>query len=208
MSGIRSGVLVGAVVLAAGTGARFGGGKLMAELDGRPLLLHVLTAVRGAAPARCVVVLGADAAAIEARIDWRDEVRIVNPTPEAGLSGSLRLGVATCLGALPAISGILVVLADQPRTSPDVMRALTAAIPEAMANGAWAVVPRYAGGGGANPALLLAPALARVPDLRGDRGMASLLAARRGRVHEVDVPGTNPDVDTRADLAALADAVT
>jgi CTP:molybdopterin cytidylyltransferase MocA len=207
MSGRRSRALVGAVVLAAGAGTRFGGGKLLADLEGRPLLLHVLIALREVAPRRCVVVLGADAAAIEERIDWRGEVRIVNPNPEAGLSGSLRMGVDTCLAALPTLSGILVVLADQPRTSPDVMRVLIAASPEAIANGAWAVVPRYAGGGGANPALLLAPALAHVPDLRGDRGMASVLAAHPGRVHQVDVPGTNPDVDTRADLAALAEVV-
>jgi CTP:molybdopterin cytidylyltransferase MocA len=85
------------------------------------------------------------------------------------------------------------------------MRALIGAIPDARAAGAWAVAPRYELGGGANPALLLEAALARVPELEGDSGMSTLLTAQPGRLHMVDVPGANPDVDTRADLAALAE---
>lgn len=198
-------VEVGAVVLAAGAGTRFGGGKLLAELEGRPILQHVLAAVGDVAPGCCVVVLGADASAVEVRMTWHDEMRVVNPTPEAGLASSLRLGVAACLGVLPGATAVMVVLGDQPRTSPDVMRALVAAVSAAEAAGAWAVVPRYATGDGTNPTLLLRDALARVPDLEGDRGMGPLLSARPGRIHAVDVPGTNPDVDTRADLAALRD---
>lgn len=196
---------VGAVVLAAGASTRFGGAKLLAELEGRPLLQHALDAVRQVSPRCRVVVLGADASTVEAHIDWHDEVRVVNATPETGLSGSLRLGIATCLRARPEVDGILIVLGDQPRTSPEVMRSLVAAVPVALATGAWAVVPRYALGGGANPALLLRDALDRVAELEGDRGMGALLAARPDRVHAVDAPGWNPDVDTRADLETLAD---
>jgi CTP:molybdopterin cytidylyltransferase MocA len=66
------------------------------------------------------------------------------------------------------------------------------------------VAPRYADGGGGNPVLLLREGIARVPRLDGDRGMGALLAAEPGRVWTVDVPGSNPDVDTPADLAVLA----
>lgn len=196
---------IGVVVLAAGAARRFGGGKLLANLDGRPMLQHVLAAVRAARPERCVVVLGADASRVEARIAWADEVRLVNPDPDDGLAGSLRLGVDACLRGLPGARGMLVVLGDQPRTSPGVMRALAAAVPAATSAGAWAVVPRYAEGGGANPALVLPHGLARVPQLRGDRGLGALLA-EPGRAFPVPVPGANPDVDTRADLRALSDA--
>lgn len=203
MSGVDDPAQVGAVVLAAGAGTRFGGGKLAANLDGRPMLQHVLDAVRSVGPGCLVVVLGADAATLEATVSWSDEIRVRNPAPEAGLAGSLRVGVAACLRSLPDAIGVLVALGDQPRTSPDVMRTLMRATPAARARGAWAVVPDYAGGGGGNPALLLPPGLLRVPGLRGDRGMGSLLASAPGRMFRVPVPGTNPDVDTRADLTAL-----
>jgi CTP:molybdopterin cytidylyltransferase MocA len=194
---------LGAVVLAAGRGTRFGGRKLAAELDARPVLAHVLEAIRDAGPARTVVVLGDDAADLERMLGWSDETRVVNPAPMDGLSGSLRIGIAECLRLLPAAVGVFVVLGDQPRTSPTVMRALAAVIPDAMRAGAWAVVPRYADGGGANPALLLRDGLAHVPELRGDRGLSTLLQAGPGRTFEVPVAGSNPDIDTRADLAAL-----
>lgn len=197
---------VAAVVLAAGSGTRFGGPKLGAMLEGRPLLQHVLDAVHGLAPGRCVVVLGPGSEDLEATIDWRDEVRVPNLEPEAGLSGSLQLGVAECRRLLPELLGVLVVLGDQPRTSPDVMRALVEVLPTALAQGAWAVVPDYAAGGGANPALVLERGLAGVAELRGDRGLGPLLAADPQRSLRVPVPGSNPDVDTASDLAAIANA--
>ena len=133
---------IGVVVLAAGAATRFGGGKLLADLEGRPLLAHVLDAVRAVRPGHTVVVLGAGAERIRHAITWADEALVVNPDPEAGLAGSLRMGVAACLREFPAAQGVLVVLGDQPRTSPMVIRTLVEAIPDALGAGAWAVVPR------------------------------------------------------------------
>ena len=44
---------------------------------------------------------------------------------------------------------------------------------------------------------------ALIDELDGDRGLGPLLAAHPGRVLRVTVAGTNPDVDTPAQLAAL-----
>ena len=52
---------VTAVVLAAGSGSRFGGGKLLAPIAGKPVLQHVLDALEAAGSAEVVVVLGRDA---------------------------------------------------------------------------------------------------------------------------------------------------
>ena len=80
------------LVLAAGAGSRFGGGKLLATIGGRPVLQHVLDALAEAGVGESVVVLGRDAERIEAAIDWGGARRVVNPDPERGLSSSLQVG--------------------------------------------------------------------------------------------------------------------
>ena len=67
------------LVLAAGAGSRFGGGKLLARIGGRPVLQHVLDALAEAGVGESVVVLGHDAERIEAEIDWGGARRVVNP---------------------------------------------------------------------------------------------------------------------------------
>ncbi len=108
-------------MLAAGAGSRFGGGKLLAPIGGRPILQHVLDALAAAGIDDVVVVLGVDAAAIEAAIEWRAERRVVNPDPARGLSSSLPLGFET-IG--PGAGAVLVALGDQPLVSVEVIQAL------------------------------------------------------------------------------------
>jgi molybdenum cofactor cytidylyltransferase len=203
-----------AVILAAGAGSRFGGGKVRAALDGRPLLAHVLAAVREAGIGRVVVVLGRDAGAVLGAVRDAEPVALervlvaVNPTPERGLATSLRLGFGAATAVAPSATplasppaGVLVLLGDQQRVRADVLRALCGAATSA---GAIAVVPRYAEDAAPNPVLLLPAGWPLVSRLSGDRGLGPLLAADPARVVWVAVPGANPDVDTPADLAALA----
>lgn len=196
-----------ALVLAAGAGTRFGGGKVRALLEGRPLVAHVLAAGRAAGLERLVLVLGRDAADVWAALLAADPGALsgvlvaVNPSPERGLATSVRLGLAAATAA-PAPGGVLVLLGDQPRVRPAVIEALTAAARQAPAD-ALAIVPAYDRGGAPNPVLLLPAGWAAVASLEGDRGFGPLLAAAAERVVRVPVGGTNPDVDTRADLATL-----
>ncbi len=190
---------VTAIVLAAGAGSRFGGGKLLASLDGRPVLQHVLDAVAAAGLEDVVVVLGQDAPAIEAAITWRSERRVVNAHPELGLSGSLQVGEAA---RDPAATEVMILLGDQPRVTSDTIRALLAA-PDDPAYPV--VVARYDDDRGRNPVLLREGALGLIPLAQGDRGLGPILMANDSLVMEVDVPGSNPDIDTREDLARLAE---
>ncbi len=197
-----------AIILAAGSGSRFGGGKVRAQLDGRPLVAHVLAAVREAGVGRVALVLGRDAGAVLDAIRDADAAALdgvlvaVNPTPERGLATSLGIGFGAATVA-PAPAAIFVLLGDQPRVRTDVLLALCGAVAPA---GAVAVVPRYAGDAAPNPVLLLPAGWGLVAQLSGDRGLGTLLAADAARVLRVPVPGTNPDVDTTADLVALAPA--
>lgn len=195
-----------ALVLAAGAGTRFGGEpgqKLLADLEGRPLLGRVLDEVRALRPTATVVVLGSGADAIEAAIAWHDEIRVRNHEPERGLSSSLQVGI-DALRALPEpFDGAFIVLGDQPRLQVSTMRTLEAAAARARPGDRPVVVPRYRVAGPRNPVLLLRPAWVWIDELEGDHGLGQLIASRPGQVLTVDVDGEMPDVDTRADLERL-----
>jgi molybdenum cofactor cytidylyltransferase len=196
-------VTVVAVVLAAGASRRFGSPKLLAPLDGRPVLAHTLDAVAAAGLADVVVVLGAASPEIEAAMAWRGERRVVNPRPEDGLASSLRCGLDAAL-EVPGADAVIVVLGDQPAVRPDAIRAVVAAAADPVSAPFPFVRPRYARDAAPNPVLVRRSAWALAAGLDGDRGLGGLLASRPELVASVDVPGDNPDVDTPADLAALA----
>jgi CTP:molybdopterin cytidylyltransferase MocA/SAM-dependent methyltransferase len=193
-----------AVVLAAGAGRRFGGGKLLARLDGRPILQHVLDALAAAGIDDPVVVLGADAEALAPAIGWRAARRIVNPDPDRGLAGSLRLGwqAAMTTAVEPGPAAVLVVLGDQPRLDPDVVRALAAEPADPRRP---VVVARHADGS-RNPVRLEPGAAPLVAMAAGDRGLGPVIDAHPELVRIIDVEGANPDIDAPEDLAAMLTA--
>lgn len=192
---------IGTVLLAAGLGSRFGAApKLLARLDGKPLVRHAAEAALGARPRPVVAVLGAHAEAVRDALAGLDLVRVDNPDYRTGLASSLRAGLA----ALPATcAAAIVVLGDMPRVTAahlDRLAEAFAGAPELPA----AVVPVQAGRRG-NPVLLnlrrLGPDIA---SLAGDRGAGPLL---KGRSDVLEIPGdpaTALDVDTPDTLAALA----
>lgn len=188
------------LVLAAGAGSRFGGGKLLATIAGRPILQHVLDALAEAGVGETIVVLGHDADEIEAAIDWGNARRVVNPEPERGLSSSLHVGFA----AIDAEAGaVLVALGDQPLVSTSVIRALLDA-PEK--RGRPIVVPVYPDGHGRNPVHLRRPAFGLVGEASGDRGLGPVIEAHPELVSEITVEGANPDIDTQADRDRVIEA--
>ncbi len=189
-----------ALVLAAGAGSRFGGGKLLAPLAGRPILQHVLDRLAEAGLDDVVVVLGRDAPAVERAIAWRAERRIVNPDPERGLASSLHVGMDA---VHPDAQAVLIALGDQPLVSVEAVRRLLDA---AEGPSRPVVVPDYSGDPGRNPVLLRRSAFRIAGEATGDRGLGPVLAAHPEIVHAVPISSDNPDVDTHADLARAVEA--
>ncbi len=190
-----------AVVLAAGAATRFGGGKLIAPLDGRPIVLHVIEAARHAGLAPIVVVVPSDGGLDG--VDMGPVRSVVNPNPAEGLSSSVRLGLRS-LQDDAEIDAAVILPGDQPRVRPAVIRALIAAAADPPHTPF--VVPRYAGDGAPNPILARRSIWRLADELAGDRGFGPLLAAHDELVRYVPVDGSNPDVDTPADLRRLAEA--
>lgn len=111
-SGLYSRLVVGAVLLAAGSGSRMGNRpKSLLELGGVPLILRQLIALSGAGVDELVVVLGHHAERIELAVRDFPVTVVRNPDPDAGQVSSLRLGLQALS---PKIDTVLVALADQP----------------------------------------------------------------------------------------------
>jgi molybdenum cofactor cytidylyltransferase len=110
--GLYSRVVVGAVLLAAGSGSRIGTRpKSLLELGGVPLIRRQLIALSGAGVDEVVVVLGHHAEAIEPVVQTFPVTLVRNPNPDDGQVSSQRIGLAALAGKLDAV---IVALADQP----------------------------------------------------------------------------------------------
>lgn len=100
---------LGCILMAAGNAVRFGENKLLASLNGRPLIDYALAAIPEERFARVVVVSQHQAILDMARA--RGFAAVHNPDPDAGVSLTIRLG----LDALqPAADAVLFMVADQP----------------------------------------------------------------------------------------------
>jgi molybdenum cofactor cytidylyltransferase len=110
--GLYSRLVVGAVLLAAGSASRMGNKpKCLLELGGVSLIRRQLIALSGAGVDELVVVLGHHAQRIEPAVRDFPVTLVFNPDPEAGQNSSLRLGLQALTGKIDAV---LVALADQP----------------------------------------------------------------------------------------------
>ncbi len=195
-----------ALLLAAGSGTRFGSNKLLALWRGRPLVSHAIAAVAALRERR--VVAGATAVVRAGDRPVADLIRqaglsvVVNTRPELGLSHSLRLGLGALAALTPPPEGALLFLADQPCAPPeaaeDVVRAW-------QLGGGAVVRPRYSETPDApgHPVLLDRDAWGLAERLTGDEGLGRALSGTPALVVHVDVDGANPDVDTPADLSRL-----
>ena len=110
--GLYSRVVVGAVLLAAGSASRMGNRpKCLLELGGVSLIRRQLIALSGAGVDELVVVLGHHAERIEPAVRDFPVTLVRNLDPDAGQVSSLRLGLQALTGK---IDSVLVALADQP----------------------------------------------------------------------------------------------
>jgi CTP:molybdopterin cytidylyltransferase MocA len=187
---------VSAIVLAAGGGSRFGGGKLLAKLGGRPILGAVLHNLREAPVDETLVVVGAEAERLREICAHYGVRTVANGEWERGQSTSVLAGLRACGG-----QAAVVLLGDQPFVGAGAVERLVAAF----ANGAEVAVATY-GGKRRNPVLFsreVWPLLEA--ELAGDEGARSVLRRHPELVVEVPCEGVGDptDVDTREDLRRL-----
>lgn len=192
--------MIAGVLLAAGEGRRFGGGKQLAPLEGRPLLEHALSAAARAGLDPRFVMLGANAERILASVDLHGHEVVMCRDWGEGMAASLRGGVSAARSA--GATAILITLGDQPRVSAEAIARIIDAR-GGPAGTSKAVRASYAGVPG-HPALLEAALFDTLLALHGDAGARGVFDPAFTHLVPCDDVAVPTDVDLVGDLAALS----
>ena len=185
-----------AVVTAAGSAERFGGKKLLAPIDGEPLLDHTIRSLLEGGVTEVIVVVGTDARReLERDVNAMNDSRVrpvENPDPSRGMFSSIQVGVATANG-----DALVVLPGDMPYVRPETVRAVIAMYRERRA----IVSPRFKGKRG-HPVVM---PLSLRDEIAATAPTANLHEVIKHHPDErvdldVDDAGVVRDVDTPADL--------
>lgn len=191
----------GAVLLAAGEGARMGGvAKSLIRLQGVPLINRQLIALSGAGVDEVVVVTGHAREAVEAQVQSFPVTLAHNPVYTEGQQSSVRVGLAALNGNFDAV---FIVLADQPLIGSGDLTELVAAFKKRPSGNV--VVPVVNGQRG-NPILLDADARAQILASDTNLGCRHLIERQPELVHVHETANVRfiTDLDTLDDMQQLA----
>jgi len=193
---------IAVLVLAAGQSRRMGkANKLLAPVDGAPMVARVADAALASGAGPVVVITGHEADQVAAALSGKNVTVHDNPDFAEGLSTSLRVG----LKALPGdVDGVLVCLGDMPRVTAAHLRKLMSAFdPE---EGRAICVPTKDGKRG-NPVLWSARFFPEMEQIAGDVGARHIIGENAELVCEVpmDDDAIFLDLDTPEALQAATE---
>lgn len=195
---MTEGSRIAAVVLAAGASTRMGTAKQLLQIDGRPLVRHVLDNVQRSGVGEIILVLGHSAEAIKRELKLEDAKVVLNENFLQGMGTSLKSGLAAVDSKVQAA---LIILADQPFVRPETLDQLIA---EHERTGAQIVIPTYRGFRG-NPVLLDRSVFPEVMGLSGDIGCRAIFGEHQDGIVKLEVGdvGILLDIDQKKDYESL-----
>ncbi len=185
-----------AILLAAGSGSRFGGDKLLHPLaDGVAIAAHAARNLFAVVPDVVAVVRWGDFP-LHDLLEQEGCQCTMFQGAARGMGASLAHGVAQAREA----DGWVVALADMPGIRPETIRRIVVALE----GGALIAAPTHEGKRG-HPVGFGARLRDELLALDGDEGARSVLERHRGEVKliECEDPGALVDIDLRDDLARL-----
>ena len=185
-----------AIVLAAGSGSRFGGPKQLAIYDGMPLAVRAVRIAEAVCGPRSLLVAGHEWRAVVDACRPLQGFFINNTAYRGGMGGSIACGVKAVREAADAV---LLMLADQPLVTVDHLRQLIAARGD---SSDCIAVTSFAGTEGP-PVIFPRSCFADLGELQGDQGARVVLEGAGGRTRRVGFEPAAVDVDAPADLKSL-----
>ena len=184
------------VLLAGGTSSRFGdANKLLADLQGAPLVRHAARTLLDAGLSEVVAVLGYEAPAVVSALDGLDLRVVRNPDYEEGLSTSVARGVEAARSA--GADAALFLPGDMPAVDSNTVGLLA----DAYRAGLGTALAAAHGSRRGNPVLFDAAHFDELLAVGGDTGgRAVLLGSDDAALVEAGDPGVTEDVDTTGDI--------
>jgi len=189
---------VAGVLLAAGDSDRFGErDKLLATLDGEPLVRHAARALTDADVGPVAAVVDPESGVVRDALAGLDLAVVETHAATAGQAASVRRGVAW---ARERSDAVVFALGDMPRVDPKTVDRLVTAYDEGEGS---ALAAGYEGRRG-NPVLFDGRHFDALAAVEGDTGGRPVFErADDAAVVETGDPGVRIDVDTPADLERL-----
>ena len=181
------------IVLAAGASARLGQPKAFLEMDGKPLIQHLVERLE-AVGLEPVIVTRADLS-VDILLALPERLVVINPNPDAGRTGSLQCGLKQILNTKGGEKSfrLLIVPVDRPGFSNETL--------ETLMEKDVCACPAKDGRGG-HPLLLMPDDVARVRTADADAPLRDLCTPER---FEVKDSYLHLNLDTPTDIEVLRD---
>lgn len=189
------------LLLAAGQSQRFAGGdKLLAPLNGKPVLAHAAGILANECTAARICVVGPDQPDRRAFLETEGWQVLVNPDAASGQATSLRTGMEA-VAAMPGVQRVLILLADMPFVPEAHVQALndaaSADVPAVMSITDNVLCP---------PATFARETFPRLMDISGDTGAKAVFKSLSRTATLPLPPAQAIDIDTVEDLARASAA--
>jgi molybdenum cofactor cytidylyltransferase len=180
------------ILLAAGAGARFGGGKLLHPLEGVAIgVQSVRNLMAAGLPVTAVVRPGSGA--LRALLEHAG----CTVTECANAADGMGVSLAHAIAQTREAAGWVVALADMPRIRPDTIRQVI----DAVKAGALIAAPAYLGERG-HPVGFSAALRSELISLSGDAGAREVIKRHHAEIQLIaaDDPGVIFDIDRKEDI--------
>ncbi len=188
---------IAAVLLAAGASQRFGAeDKLLADLNGAPVLSHVLKLMSRIDLSQRIAVIGPGAERVMQMCEEAGFEVVINNNAAAGLGSSIATGVRR----LSNVDAAMFFLGDMPLIKLETTKALLDQYPAD--SDAAIMAPTYKGRRG-HPAIFGRQHFSALAALTGHDGGKDIINANRSQLRLIPVEdqGVVQDIDTQDDLA-------
>jgi len=188
---------IAAIILAAGQSSRMGSNKLLAPVDGEPMVRHAVRAACNSAAEVVIVVTGNATEDVMRAVAPFAPLFVENPDYSSGLSTSLKCGIKQ---VPEGYDGAIVLLGDMPGVTSELLDKLIAAFDPSESR-AICVATRHGERG--NPVLWAHRFFDEIMTLEGDVGARHLISQNAELVCDVEADDDSPlrDIDTPEMLA-------